>query len=70
MLYGTTDKFLRVFGLNSLDELPQTETILPANDAGDQLSIAVEEQNGDAIEEESAPAAEAVTEAAEESAED
>lgn len=70
LLYGTTDKFLRVFGLNSLDELPQTETILPANDAGDQLSIAVEEQNGDAIEEESAPAAEAVTEAAEESAED
>ncbi len=70
LLYGTTDKFLRVFGLNSLDDLPQTETILPANDAGDQLSIAVEEQNGDAIEEEeAAPVAEAVTEAAEESAE-
>lgn len=25
MLYTTTDKFLRVFGLSSLDELPQTE---------------------------------------------
>ncbi len=25
MLYGTTEKFLRVFGLNSLSELPETE---------------------------------------------
>ena len=29
MLYVTTEKFLRVFGLNSLSELPATETILP-----------------------------------------
>ena len=29
MLYVTTDKFLRVFGLNSLSELPATETMLP-----------------------------------------
>ena len=29
MLYVTTDKFLRVFGLNSLSELPATETVLP-----------------------------------------
>lgn len=29
MLYATTDKFLRVFGLNSLDELPATEIMLP-----------------------------------------
>ena len=28
MLYGTTDKFLRVFGLNSLSELPVTETLV------------------------------------------
>ena len=27
MLYVTTDKFLRVFGINSLDELPQTEAL-------------------------------------------
>ncbi len=27
MLYVTTDKFLRVFGLNSLDELPETEAL-------------------------------------------
>ena len=29
MLYATTEKFLRVFGLLSLSELPATETILP-----------------------------------------
>ncbi|MBE6547659.1 MAG: SMC-Scp complex subunit ScpB [Ruminococcaceae bacterium] len=30
MLYATTEKFLRVFGLNSLDELPQCEFTPPA----------------------------------------
>lgn len=29
MLYATTDKFLRVFGLSSLSELPATEIMLP-----------------------------------------
>ena len=29
MLYITTEKFLRVFGINSLSELPATETMLP-----------------------------------------
>lgn len=29
MLYVTTEKFLRVFGLKSLSELPETETVLP-----------------------------------------
>ena len=29
MLYVTTEKFLRVFGLNSLSELPATETLVP-----------------------------------------
>ncbi len=47
LLYGTTDKFLRVFGLSSVDELPKTETILPPNAPGDQLSIAVEAENGE-----------------------
>ncbi len=32
MLYATTEKFLRVFGLRSLSELPATEVMLPAND--------------------------------------
>ncbi|MBQ8341525.1 MAG: SMC-Scp complex subunit ScpB [Clostridia bacterium] len=47
VLYGTTDKFLRVFGLKTLDELPQTETILPTTETGDQLSIAVEDEEGE-----------------------
>ena len=29
MLYVTTEKFLRVFGISSLSELPATEIILP-----------------------------------------
>ncbi len=29
MLYVTTEKFLRVFGISSLSELPATETMLP-----------------------------------------
>ncbi len=29
MLYVTTEKFLRVFGITSLSELPATETVLP-----------------------------------------
>ena len=33
MLYATTEKFLRVFGLNTLDDLPQTE--LPKAPAAD-----------------------------------
>ncbi len=35
MLYGTTEKFLRVFGLNSLADLPETEA-LSASDAAQQ----------------------------------
>ena len=33
MLYVTTDKFLRVFGINSLDELPETEALSTAAQA-------------------------------------
>ena len=33
MLYVTTEKFLRVFGLQSLSELPATETMLPPKEA-------------------------------------
>lgn len=40
MLYVTTDKFLRVFGLNSLSELPSTETLLPPKE---ELPIVDEE---------------------------
>ena len=39
VLYGTTDKFLRVFGINSLEELPVTEPLAPV--AGQQLQMDV-----------------------------
>ncbi len=41
MLYGTTDKFLRVFGLNSLADLPETEAlgVAEATMNAQQLSI-------------------------------
>ena len=38
MLYVTTDKFLRVFGINSLDELPETEALSTAAQA-EQLKV-------------------------------
>jgi len=39
MLYTTTEKFLRVFGLSSLDELPETE-LTPS---GAEEALAIEE---------------------------
>ena len=39
MLYGTTDKFLRVFGLSSLDDLPETEAL---STAAQQMGISKE----------------------------
>ena len=52
MLYATTEKFLRVFGLRSLSELPETEVMLPAKESvpmvqedDGQLSIDEEESN-------------------------
>ena len=41
VLYATTDKFLRVFGLNSLADLPETEAMLPDPEIGEQLSISM-----------------------------
>ena len=38
MLYTTTEKFLRVFGLSSLDELPATE-LTPTSFSEEQLAI-------------------------------
>jgi segregation and condensation protein B len=38
MLYGTTDKFLRVFGLNSLADLPETEALDTATAAKEASS--------------------------------
>lgn len=45
MLYGTTDKFLRVFGLNSVDELPDVQ-LLRASD--EQMEIMIPEEETEA----------------------
>ena len=47
LLYGTTEKFLRVFGLATLDELPKTEAFLPDPAASEQLSISMANEAGE-----------------------
>lgn len=50
MLYATTEKFLRVFGLRSLSELPETEIMLPTKNeevpivTDDTEQLSIEEQ--------------------------
>lgn len=39
MLYKTSDKFLRVFGLSSLDELPVTELTPPSEDESGEIEV-------------------------------
>ena len=58
MLYATTEKFLRVFGLRSLSELPETEIMIPKQEApilvedDDQLSIDEDDRAGEVSEDE------------------
>lgn len=48
MLYATTDKFLRVFGINSLSELPETEALSTAAQIQESAqSESAEEQDAD-----------------------
>ncbi len=47
LLYATTEKFLRVFGLSTLDELPKTEALLPDPTASEQLSISMAAEAGE-----------------------
>ncbi len=51
VLYGTTEKFLRVFGFTSLSDLPETEAILPDAENSEQLSISMAEVAADAADE-------------------
>ena len=51
MLYVTTDKFLRVFGLNSLSELPETEALSIAAAQADANTEAAETEEAEAAEE-------------------
>ena len=55
MLYATTEKFLRVFGLRSLTELPETEIMLPPKEEtpileeDGQLSFDSDESAGETL---------------------
>ena len=55
MLYVTTDKFLRVFGINSLDELPETEALSVAAAQSEQLSADLSPKEEDAEQEPATP---------------
>ncbi|MBE6546649.1 MAG: SMC-Scp complex subunit ScpB [Ruminococcaceae bacterium] len=52
MLYVTTEKFLRVFGITSLSELPATETMLPAKEAVPMVEQEGEDAEGGVTSEE------------------
>ena len=39
MLYGTTDNFLRVFGINSVSELPEVEPIKVEGEASGEVAV-------------------------------
>ena len=45
VLYGTTEKFLRVFGLSSLKDLPETEIQLPDDKGKEAMNIITDEEN-------------------------
>jgi segregation and condensation protein B len=52
MLYATTEKFLRVFGLRSLTELPETEIMLPPKEdtpvlAEDDGQLSIDSESGE-----------------------
>ncbi len=52
MLYNTTDKFLRVFGLSSLEDLPATEALSVAAETAQQAQEPAKEEaepSGDAV---------------------
>lgn len=49
MLYVTTDKFLRVFGLNSLSELPETEALSIAAAQVEQTDETAEQQTEETV---------------------
>ncbi len=50
MLYGTTEKFLRVFGLNSLSDLPETEALDAAAAARDASTAEATPSDGESPE--------------------
>ena len=49
MIYATTEKFLRVFGINSLEDLPKTESLedIAQNEAVDRDQIKIDETSAE-----------------------
>ena len=49
MIYATTEKFLRVFGINSLEDLPRTESLedIAQNEAVDRDQIKIDETSAE-----------------------
>jgi segregation and condensation protein B len=47
MIYATTEKFLRVFGINSLEDLPQTESLeeIAKNEAEGVITMDIPQDN-------------------------
>ena len=56
MLYVTTEKFLRVFGINSLSELPATETMVPPKEETPIVDSDTEDTEGGEVAETDADA--------------
>ena len=55
MIYATTEKFLRVFGINSLEDLPKTESLedIAPNEAVDRAQLQI--TDGESVEENAEP---------------
>ena len=53
MIYATTEKFLRVFGINSLEDLPKTESLddIAENEAVDKAQLKIDEESAEPVEE-------------------
>jgi segregation and condensation protein B len=47
MIYATTEKFLRVFGINSLEDLPKTESLedIAPNEAVDRAQLQITDED-------------------------
>ena len=52
MIYATTEKFLRVFGIKSLDDRPKTESLedIAPNEAVDRAQLQIEETDAEPVE--------------------
>ena len=61
MLYGTTDNFLRVFGINSVKELPEVEPIKVEGEVAGEVAV-IEQLSLDIVQPEAMPEQEEIPE--------